>query len=173
MGVLDSSYIKTLGVKWPGLKQIFFFILVTPYWTRSRRLKALWQWSRPWMWTMTRTLTQKTLGRTSIPVAPRVVRWQRLWRQRLKIIWREFLATCVRRWVAERRLNLRSLSLDTWNFVSLLSSSIAAHPGKPRYKCLLRTISASFKPYPFSGMGRLSLIQIYGEINKTVENDND
>ena len=25
MGVLDSSYIKSLGVKWPGLKQIFFF----------------------------------------------------------------------------------------------------------------------------------------------------
>ena len=25
MGVLDSSYIKTLGVKWPGLKQIFFY----------------------------------------------------------------------------------------------------------------------------------------------------
>ena len=25
MGVLDSSYIKTLGVKWPCLKQIFFF----------------------------------------------------------------------------------------------------------------------------------------------------
>ena len=25
MGVLDSSYIKTLGVKWPCLNQIFFY----------------------------------------------------------------------------------------------------------------------------------------------------
>ena len=29
MGVLDSSYIKSLGVKWPSLKQILFYFCET------------------------------------------------------------------------------------------------------------------------------------------------
>ena len=36
MGVLDSSYIKALGVKSPGLN--FFLFLVTPYYINSKVL---------------------------------------------------------------------------------------------------------------------------------------
>ena len=54
MGVLDSSYIKALGVKLPGLKKIFLifsdtllymhrpgqFVLIIPYQGSSQSLKA-------------------------------------------------------------------------------------------------------------------------------------